>query len=224
MATPRLSRLPYPLRIVRSRSPLLISIALAVIVAVALPSSMSTARRLLIGWDAGAAIYLAWMVWLIARSKAAEIRRHAADLDEGRFLFLALITAASLASLAAIVIELSSSQAASRSGAQIALATITITLSWFFIHGIFALHYAHEFYGDHGKKKTGGLIFPGEVTEPDYWDFIYFSFVIGMTFQVSDVAIASKRIRHTALAHGVVAFFFNVALLALVINIAAGAI
>jgi len=95
-------------------------------------------------------------------------------------------------------------------------------LSWGFIHTMFALHYAHDYYGEHGAGK-GGLAFPGEQV-PDYWDFVYFAFVIGMTSQVSDVAVASRPIRRTVNAHGVVSFFFNTALLALSVNLAASAI
>jgi uncharacterized membrane protein len=94
-------------------------------------------------------------------------------------------------------------------------------LSWAFIHTIFALHYAHEFYDE---DIGGGLAFPGGETEPDYWDFVYFSFVIGMTSQVSDVGVTHKEIRRTVAAHGVVSFVFNAALLALTVNIAASAI
>jgi len=86
---------------------------------------------------------------------------------------------------------------------------------------MFALHYAHEFYDETAGR---GMAFPGDDPHPDYLDFIYFSFVIGMTSQVSDVAITSKLIRRTATAHGVVSFLFNAALLALTVNIAAGAI
>ena len=103
-----------------------------------------------------------------------------------------------------------------------ALAAITIVLSWAFTHTIFALNYAHDFYGEHGGKKSG-LNFPGKES-PDYWDFVYFSFVIGMTSQVSDVGVTSKLIRRTVNAHGIVSFFFNAALLALTVNIAASAI
>ena len=86
------------------------------------------------------------------------------------------------------------------------IATITIVLSWAFIHTMFALHYAHEFYDE---TSGGGLAFPGGDAEPDYLDFVYFSFVIGMTSQVSDVAVTSKRIRRTVTAHGAVSFGFN---------------
>jgi len=94
-------------------------------------------------------------------------------------------------------------------------------VSWAFIHTMFALHYAHEFYGE--GDEGGGLAFPGD-DAPDHWDFVYFSFVIGMTSQVADVGITGKAIRRTAAAHGVVSFIFNVALLALTINIAASAL
>ena len=100
------------------------------------------------------------------------------------------------------------------------LAGVTIFLSWVFVHVIFALHYAHEFYDMHAP---GGLAFPGE-HEPDYWDFIYFSFVIGMTSQVSDVTVTGQRLRRVVAAHGVLSFVFNVALLALSINLAASAL
>ena len=100
------------------------------------------------------------------------------------------------------------------------LAILTIVLSWIVVHTTFALHYAHDYYSG---TQAGGLAFPGD-DKPDYWDFVYFSFVVGMTAQVSDVGITSKAIRRTATAHGVISFFFNTALLALTINIAASAL
>ena len=114
---------------------------------------------------------------------------------------------AALASLAAIIAELGVGQGGKRTGAQLTLATVTIFLSWVFIHTIFALNYAHDYYGEHGAKRSG-LKFPDD-EDPDYWDFVYFSFVVGMTCQVSDVAVASQPIRRTVIAHGVVSFFFN---------------
>ncbi|MGY4423688.1 putative membrane protein [Bradyrhizobium sp. JR6.1] len=103
------------------------------------------------------------------------------------------------------------------------MAIVTITLSWTAVHTAFALHYAHEFYRG---KTPGGLQFPsGDAhTDADYWDFVYFSFVIGMTAQVSDVGITAKIIRRTATVHGIISFVFNTALLALMVNIAASAI
>ena len=132
---------------------------------------------------------------------------------------LGLTVAAAVASLGAIFAELGAGPG--RWPVHVFLAAATILLSWAFIHTIFALHYAHEFYDD---EAGGGLAFPGGGAEPDYWDFVYFSFVIGMTSQVSDVGITRQEIRRTATAHGVVSFVFNAALLALTINIAASAI
>ena len=133
-----------------------------------------------------------------------------------------LTVVAALASLGAIITELGSHQGAGRTPLQLALATTTLVLSWAFTHTIFALHYAHDYYGERGGKSCG-LNFPDE-KNPDYWDFVYFAFVIGMTSQVSDVAVASKPIRRTVNAHGIVSFFFNAALLALTVNIAASAL
>jgi uncharacterized membrane protein len=225
MATPKTSRprrLPYVLRVIRAHPRLAGAIVLALAVMALLPSGWTVATRLLVGWDTGVVLYLVLVYGLIARASVEHIRRNAAREDEGRSAILVLTVFAALASLGAILAELSTSQGATRTPTQLILATVTIVLSWFFIHSMFALHYAHEFYGDRGGKHSG-LNFPGE-DEADYWDFVYFSFVIGMTFQVSDVAIATRPIRHVATAHGIVAFFFNAALLALVVNIAASAI
>ena len=114
-------------------------------------------------------------------------------------------------------------QPAAGTGLRVTLAAVTILLAWFFMNTIFALHYAHFFYGNTDASagvEARGLDFPGRA-EPDYWDFLYFSFVIGMTFQVSDVQIENHRLRRIALAHGVLAFLFNVVVLALTINIVA---
>jgi uncharacterized membrane protein len=158
---------------------------------------------------------------MMSASSVHRIRERAAREDEGQAAILVLTVAAALASLGAIVAELGSSIGTSRRPSHVILAALTILLSWAFIHAIFALHYAHEFYDE---TEGGGLAFPGGDLEPDYWDFVYFSFVIGMTSQVSDVCVTAKRIRRAVAAHGVVAFVFNVALLALTVNIAASAI
>jgi uncharacterized membrane protein len=174
--------------------------------------------RLLIGWDVGVATYLAFAYYMIAHSDVARIKRRAATQDEGSTVILILTATAALASLGAILAELGS---AGRQPMNLALAGLTIVLSWVFTHSMFALHYAHDFYDQHGPE--GGLTFPGN-EKPDYWDFVYFSFVIGMTSQVSDVAVACRPIRRTVSAHGVISFFFNAALLALLVNIAASAL
>jgi len=217
-------RLPYALRILRARPRLMTSIAfgIAVLAVCWLGGQVAMTRRFLIAWDAGIALYLVLVYVLMARSSIEQIRTHAASQDEGRLGILVLTVFAAIAILGAIVAELVTKVTAKPTGMQLALATITIVLSWTFVHTIFALHYAHDYYGEHGAKKSG-LAFPAD-DQPDYWDFVYFSFVIGMTCQVSDVQVESRLIRRTVAAHGVVSFLFNTALLALTVNIAAGAI
>jgi uncharacterized membrane protein len=208
---------------VRARPRLFISVGvgLAVIAAAAFVTDWRLVTRLLTGWDTAVALYLGLALHLIARSDVRHIRRHAALQDEGQLAILTCTVAAALASLAAIFAELGTSAVGgSRPRGYLILATLTILLSWAFIHTIFALHYAHEFYDETAGR---GMAFPGGEPHPDYWDFVYFSFVIGMTSQVSDVAITSKLIRRTVAAHGVVSFLFNAALLALTVNIAASA-
>jgi uncharacterized membrane protein len=170
--------------------------------------------RILIGWDCGVALYLVLIYRATAHASVASIRRRAAINDEGAIALLVLTTAAALASLAAVLAELDHAPQAFR----IALGIGTILLSWAFMHVIFALHYAHQFYGGTDSKRTGGLIFPGD-EDPDYWDFLYYALVVAMTAQVSDVQITNKKIRRLTTVHGVISFFFNVTVLALTINI-----
>ena len=216
-----------PLRVVRARPRLFFSGAFGVVVTVVLfvATSWRPATRLLVGWDIAIALYLVLAFEMMAGERIHKIRERAAGQDEGRVAILVLTVAAALASLAAIVVELGTSggNGGAREPYRLIVATITIVLSWAFIHTIFALHYAHDFYGENAGRG-GGMVFPGGEAEPDYWDFVYFSFVIGMTSQVSDVGVTSKPIRRTVAAHGIVSFFFNAALLALTVNIAASAL
>jgi uncharacterized membrane protein len=175
--------------------------------------------RVLVGWDVAVTLYLVLVVEMMARSEVRDIRQRASQEDAGQFAILVLTVAAGLASLGAILVQLT--YGGDRKPAQLGLVVATILLSWTFIHMMFALHYAHEFYGE-DAGPAGGLAFPGGDERPDYWDFVYFAFVIGMTSQVSDVAVTSREIRRTVTAHGIVSFVFNVALLALTINIASG--
>ena len=174
----------------------------------------------MIGWDVFAALYLVLAYVMMLRCDVAHIRRSAVLQDDGRFVMLLVTALGAFASLAAIVFELGASKG---NAAGLILAIVTIVLSWTVVHTAFALHYAHEFYRG---KKPGGLQFPsGDAhIEADYWDFVYFSFVIGMTAQVSDVGITDRIIRRTATVHGIISFVFNTALLALMVNIAASAI
>jgi uncharacterized membrane protein len=181
----------------------------------------------LIAFDGGALTFLTAVWVMMVRATPDSMRRRAETEDEGRYTVLTFGTAAASAVLLAIVLELQSGKNAASPSPHIVLAAATILLSWFFMNTIFALHYAHGYYGNADPSSEyqpiGGLVFPGQ-PKPDYWDFMYFSFVVGMTFQVSDVQIEDHSLRRVVLAHSVLAFFFNVVVLALTINIVAGLI
>jgi len=213
---------PLPIRMAKLHAKLAIAIVVGLSVVAGLllvPIGLRLETRMLIGWNVGIALYL-WLTHrVIRRADVAHIRRRAAMQDEGAFAILALSIAATLASLVAIVFEIGGLKQGGPGHALFPalLALVTILLSWGFVHTIFSLYYAHEYYGERHDGKIGGLNFPGD-EDPDYWDFLYFSVVIGMTSQVSDVAITSKVIRRMAAIHGVLSFFFNVTVLALTVN------
>ena len=216
----RFRKMSKPVRVVYARPRTFISIAIGVAAFFLLPGSLRLVTRLLMSWDIFVTSYLMLAYMMMLRCGLAHIKRNAVLQDDGRFLILLVTALGAFASIAAIVFELS---AAPRRAPQLTLATVTIALSWAVVHTTFALHYAHDYYRG---AKAGGLQFPtGDASgNPDYWDFVYFSFVIGMTAQVSDVGITDKTIRRTATAHGIISFVFNTALLALMVNIAASAI
>jgi uncharacterized membrane protein len=213
------------IRIIRARPRLFISalLGLAAFIVVTIFSDWRIATKLLIGWDAGVIAYLILFTSLAARSDSHGIRRRAALQDEGQLAIMMLTVAAGMASLAAIFAELGQSPGNPRLPGHMILAAATILLSWGFIHSMFGLHYAREYYAPGRDHRIGGMAFP-EDSEPDYWDFAYFAFTIGMCAQVSDVTVSSKSVRRTVLVHSILSFIFNVALLALTVNIAASAI
>lgn len=201
---------------------LLIAIALAATVASLLPTHLSLVTRLLLSWDVGALLYLLLAVIMFAGATPTHMRARAATQDDGALVVLLLIIIAAIASIVAIIIELAGIKAFSSTLRYLhfGLGIVTLMCSWAFIHTSFALHYAHEYYLSLHRQHQPPLVFP-EQPAPNYWDFMYFSFVLGMTSQTSDVGIASSAMRRLALLHGVIAFFFNAALLALAINAAA---
>lgn len=210
-------------RFLQARWRLLFSTVVCILLVLLLPESYRLLSRLLMGWDAGIALYLTLVLWMFARSDVARMRRESALQDEGRFVIPILTVTAALASLAAIIFWLRTSSSTETIELRIlALLFLTTLLSWTFIHMIFAVHYAHEFYAAH-RGKGGGLRFPGD-PEPNYWDFQYFAFSIGTATQVSDVAVTSRAIRRTVTVHGMIAFVFNVTLIALTVSIASDAI
>jgi uncharacterized membrane protein len=214
-------RRPWIIRVVLAHRRLGLSVTLGLITAFAVPGQPTAITRALIGWDVGVLFYLAAAAAMMSRASVAAIRRRAAIEDEGAFGLLVLTVAAAIASLGAIFAEMAVIDRTHPAyGLYVGLAIVTVVLSWTFVHTIYALHYAHDFYGE-GIRKAG-LKFPGNDDHPDYWDFMYFAFVIGMTFQVSDVAVTHKSIRRMVVIHGVLSFFFTTAIVALTVNIAAG--
>ena len=212
-------RPPLPVRVAKLHAKLMIAAAVGLAVIALAPGDFRLPTRLLVAWDVGVALYLSLTHPTILRADIARIRQRAQEQDEGAFAILLLSIVATMASLVAIVFELGGTKQAPHDQAviQVLLAMATILLSWAFVHTIFAIHYAHEYYGERRDGKIGGLTFPDDA-KPNYWDFLYFSLVIGMTSQVSDVQITSKVIRRVVSMHGVLSFFFNLTILALTVN------
>jgi uncharacterized membrane protein len=193
-------------------------------------SAMPGRLRFILSWDAGVLVTTVLLIGL-RRALPDKMRRIAARQDAGKWAVLLLTLVAGGASLVAIAAEVPLVRNAGEweKIMRIGLIIATIVLSWAFIHIIFALHYAHDYYSSRsagaadGATLYKGLAFPGEAM-PTYMDFVYFSFTIGMTFQVSDVQITDPALRGLALTHGIVSFFYATGILALTINMVAGLI
>jgi uncharacterized membrane protein len=181
--------------------------------------------RVILGWDSSILLYMCLLVGLISRSTPAEIRQLAIDQKHGSNALIWTVSASALISLGAIVLELGEvkQMIGFPKGIHITLVILTLFLSWSFIQLMFALHYAHEYYLGIEEGGRGGIEIPGETT-PDYLDFLYVSCVIGTSMQTADVPFTTRTMRRTALAHGILAFFFNTCLVALIINISSGLI
>ncbi|WP_294300088.1 DUF1345 domain-containing protein [uncultured Sphingomonas sp.] len=175
----------------------------------------------MIGFDVAAAVFLGSILPLLRTADSAAIRASAARNDANRPMLLAITAATSLAILAAVTGELIVKGALPP--IKIALVLATLALSWLFANTVYALHYAHMFYrrDDDGGGDEGGLDFPG-CKEPDYSDFLYFAFTLGMTFQTSDVSITDRSLRRTVTVHNLAAFVFNLGIVAFTINVLGG--
>ena len=207
---------------------LMIALLACVIVYFIFRNSVTVPALILVTWI-GFSLTVILLNWIIILSShPREVRKIAKLQDSSRtFLFL-FITTASIVSLGAIVYLLKSTKGLSEVGKNehILLAITAVVISWWLLHTIFTLRYAHLYYDpnvdiDGETPAIGGLQFPGR-DEPDYLDFVYFSFIIGMTFQVSDVNITSRRIRRICTWHALMSFAFNTAILALSINVISG--
>lgn len=203
----------------------MIALGVAIIVFVSSYGVQHLPFRVILTWNAFAltGMFLAWWRILLADAKTAVASAKLQDTN--RSIIFAIVLVAACGSLFAVAYLLSTAKnvPGTRQVQHVGLAAITVIFSWCFIHTIFALHYAHAFYRqiDEGGERGDGLNFPG-CEDPDFLDFAYFSFVIGMTFQVSDVAITSRRIRRLSLVHALLSFLFNTVILALAINVASG--
>lgn len=208
---------------------------------------LKTPTRLIVAWDVGVATFLGLTLSLMARRTSAEkIAQRAEETDQGRWAVLALSVIASALTICALLYELARAKDSppDQMALRLALTAVTIALSWTFVHVVFCLHYAHEFYGRvdpadqeadlvveggaqkkarQTRRRRGGLKFPGEDDTPDFQDFLHFALVIGVANQTADVQITSKAVRRLVTLHGTVAFVFNTVILALAIN-AAGAL
>lgn len=177
----------------------------------------------LIGWNTGALLYLL-LAWEMTHATDVEaIRGRSADQDEGAFAILLLVVLGAVAVLLAVGTQLAQVKGlrGGERAAHMALAALTVVTAWLFTQVLFALHYAHDFYGARLRGTTDPLQFPG-TQDPTYGDFLYFACVIGTSAQTADVSFTSTALRSVGTLHCVVSFFFNAALLALSINLAAG--
>ena len=173
-----------------------------------------------IGWAFAAATFSAWVWIVIGHQDAASTKAHATLEDPNRELvdsLVVLLGIASLAAVATVLIPAGQAQGAERLGLA-ALGLLSVALSWILLHTLFTLRYARLYYGG---KNAGGIDF-NQSEDPRYGDFAYFSFTLGMTFQVSDTNISSHAVRMTVLRHSLLSFVFGSVILATTVNLVAG--
>jgi uncharacterized membrane protein len=211
----------HPLDPRAARMRLALATGLALVAWLVVPAQISAATRALLAWDTGGLALLCFTALIIIRSDAKETRRRAAAYDPGRHLVWVVILAASASSLFAAAALLRQGHAGTPflRGLHIVLCVTTVAISWLVTHAAFTLRYAHLYYRD--SEHEGGIDLPGN-EEPDDFDFAYFAFTIGMTFQVSDATISGKQIRRTALGQALLAFLYNTVILALALNLIVG--
>jgi len=190
--------------------------------------SISGRLRFILAWDIGVTVALLAMLIGLRNASPERMQAIAARQVTGKWTVLALTVVAASASLVAIAAEVPLIKTAEQfeQAARLTLVVGTIVLSWALINTIFALHYAHDYYLPPGRESAGppeqgGIVFPGG-RPPAYGDFVYFSFTIGMTFQVSDVQITASAVRKLAITHGIISFFYATGILALTVNLVAG--
>lgn len=199
---------------------MMIGLALGIVAALLVPWSLRPTVRVLIAWDVAVWAYLVLMWFHMAAAHHDQVREFAIRDDENAGVVLVVICIATIASLVAIVMELASAKGGGTSSVLHSLLTgVTLMGAWFLIPTIFTLHYARIYFAS-GKETA--LQFPDSKLDPNYWDFMYYSFTIAVASQTSDVVLRSREIRRATLAQSVLSFYFNVAVLGLCVNIAAG--
>ena len=219
------SKLPLFERL-HSAHKLLICIIIAVIIYFIVNNQrLDVLTHVMISWDVFSVcmIIMSWITFYITTSQ--QIREQATVQDSSRILIFITVLVSTFASfLAVLLLIISKKEFKDTESLHLIVAIAGMLFSWFLIHTIFTFRYAHIFYGDHQEKPNthaGGLEFPDD-KKPDYMDFAYFSFVLGMTFQVSDVEVTSKSLRRLVMLHGILSFGFNTIMIALTINVVAG--
>lgn len=216
---------PIPFRsFVRSRPHLTLAIVLGALVGPFLPAAWPFLTRLLAAWDVAVWAYLLTMGWMMMRADHGQVKRAAAIQDERSPVILATLSAAAMFSLLAIFSQLSALKdlPAGDKAWHYAFVIVTLLGSWFLVGTLFCVHYTHLYYRDDSGHKP--LAFPDEQLEPNYWDFLYFSFTIAVAAQTADVTVRTRTMRKVVLGQAVLSFFFNLVILGLSINIAAGLI
>ncbi|PMS17226.1 DUF1345 domain-containing protein [Trinickia dabaoshanensis] len=209
-------------RFLSNRPRIFIGVAIGLIAFFLEPWHFRPIQRALFAWDVGMWSYLV-LIWIrMVRASPEDVQRVAEREDEGATTVLAIITAAAIASLVAIVVELSAAKGLGPKLASLnyALTAVTMIGGWLLIPTVFTLEYA-RYYHQAGEGEAS-LKFPDPQEPLDYWDFMYFAFTIAVASQTSDVSVCSRRARRTALAQSILSFFFNAAVLGLCVNIAAG--
>lgn len=208
---------------------LLLCLGVGIVAFLLLPHDLRLTERLAVAWVSGVVLFLGLTAVAILSVPPDLLRRRVRQFDPRRWVILALIIAAATVSLFALgfTLQKEPNETTATLAVRLLLAGLTVAASWTLVHTTFALHYAHHYYGDGpllgAADDRGGLAFPGEQL-PDYWDFLYFSFVIGMTCQVSDVQVTTRAMRRLTLLHGVLSFFFNTVVLALAVNLLASSL
>lgn len=205
----------------RTRPRLTSAILIGLIVWWFLPGDWGAVTRGLIGWNVTVWLYLCLMGWLMVRANPAKVRKIAEQEDKSAVAILAIMSLASIASFSAIIFELTSIKDLQLSGrfAHYAFTGATVIGTWFLVATLFTFHYARNYYRSPSARRS--IAFPDQNVEPDYWDFLYFSFTIAVAAQTSDVTVTSTAMRKTVLVQSILSFFFNVAIIGLSINIAA---